>query len=123
MWTYSEQAPIAPARDPMLNQFSAKNFVDDTLAAGRPLRVLTLIDSGTRECLTLVAAPRLTDADVVRVVGVLGPSEACRRGSPWTTAYEAFTGSFRHECRRNTALLSSPKPSGFSRGGGRTTRT
>lgn len=54
------------------NQVWAMDFMQDTLADGRTLRVLTLIDSHTRECLTLAVAPRFTGADVARVVGAVG---------------------------------------------------
>jgi putative transposase len=54
------------------NQVWAMDFVHDTLADGRAIRVLTLIDSHTRECLSLAAAARFTGDDVVRVVGAVG---------------------------------------------------
>ncbi len=54
------------------NHVWAMDFVHDTLADGRAIRVLTLIDSCTRECLTLTVAPRFTGADVARIVGAVG---------------------------------------------------
>jgi putative transposase len=54
------------------------NFVYDTLADGRSIRVLTLIDSCTRECLLLEAAPRFTGDTVARAVAAIGE----QRGLP-----------------------------------------
>lgn len=54
------------------NEVWAMDFVHDTLADGRSIRVLTLIDSFTRECLMLEAAPRFTGATVARAVAAVG---------------------------------------------------
>jgi putative transposase len=53
------------------------DFMSDTLADGRRIRVLTLIDSHTRECLTLVAGVRFRGVDVVEVLERVG------RTHPW----------------------------------------
>jgi putative transposase len=50
----------------------AMDFMHDTLADGRLLRVLTLIDSYTRECVALVAGARFRGEEVARVLGDLG---------------------------------------------------
>lgn len=60
------------------NQVWAMDFMQDTLADGHGLRVLTLIDSHTRECLALVADRRFTGDDVARLVGQVGTT----RGLP-----------------------------------------
>lgn len=54
------------------NQVWAMDFLHDTLADGRLLRVLTLIDSFTRECLAIVARPRFRGEDVVQVLDAVG---------------------------------------------------
>ena len=58
------------------------DFMHDTLADGRLVRVLTLIDSHTRECLALVAQPRFRGEDVARMLQDVG----AQRGRPrWIT--------------------------------------
>lgn len=58
------------------NQIWAMDFMHDRLANGRLLRVLTLIDSHTRECLALAAQERFGGADVVRVLEQVGARRA-----------------------------------------------
>ena len=47
------------------------DFMHDTLADGRRVRVLTLIDSYSRECLALVVRVRFRGLDVVGVLETL----------------------------------------------------
>lgn len=58
------------------NERWAMDFVHDTLAGGRRIRILTVLDVYTRECLTTLAAPNLHGDDVAaelsRLVGVRG---------------------------------------------------
>jgi len=64
------------------NEVWAMDFMHDTLADGRLVRVLTLIDSYTRESLALVAQPRFRGADVALVLRAVG----AQRGLPrWIT--------------------------------------
>jgi putative transposase len=56
-------APVAP------NEQWAMDFMHDTLAAQEPIRVLTVIDLCTRECVALVAAKRFSGSDVARLLG------------------------------------------------------
>jgi putative transposase len=63
----------AVPRGPRVVPTGAKRGLGDGLHAGHPrrrpvLRVLTLIDSYTRECLALVARPRFGGADVAAVL-------------------------------------------------------
>ncbi len=44
------------------------DFMHDALADGRLVRVLTLIDTYTRECLALIAQPRFTGEHVASVL-------------------------------------------------------
>ena len=48
------------------------DFMHDTLYDGRRLRVLTLIDSHTRECLALVVRPGFGGADVAALLHHVG---------------------------------------------------
>ena len=64
------------------NEVWAMDFMHDTLADGRLVRVLTLIDSYTRESLALVAQPRFRGEDVALVLRAVG----AQRGLPrWIT--------------------------------------
>jgi len=60
------------------NDVWAMDFVHDTLADGALVRVLTLIDCHTRECLALVAQPRFRGQDVGRILSGVGAT----RGLP-----------------------------------------
>jgi putative transposase len=54
------------------NERRAMDFVHDALSGGRALRVLTLVDVYTRECLALEAAPTFRGEDVVRALAAVG---------------------------------------------------
>ena len=54
------------------------DFMHDMLADGRTVRVFTLIDAYTRECLALVAAPHFRGADVALVLSAV----VAERGTP-----------------------------------------
>jgi putative transposase len=45
------------------------DFMQDTLAAGRPVRILTVLDVYTRECVAAVAEPTFRGGHVVQVLG------------------------------------------------------
>jgi putative transposase len=55
-------APQAP------NELWAMDFMHDTLASGRAMRVLTAIDVYTWECLALEPAPAFSGADVAKIM-------------------------------------------------------
>ena len=59
------------------------DFVADQLADGRRIRMLTVLDLFTRECLEIAVGRSLTGQDVVRALERLA---ACRSGSTATTA-------------------------------------
>lgn len=66
--------PTAP------NQQWAMDFMHDTLATGETIRVLTMMDLCTRECIGLVAARRFRAEDVVRILeGVTQQREGAPR--------------------------------------------
>ena len=54
------------------------DFMHDTLADGRAVRVLTVLDVYTRECVALSAAAAFRGGDVARVLGAVG----AERGLP-----------------------------------------
>ncbi|MBK7833535.1 MAG: IS3 family transposase [Gemmatimonadetes bacterium] len=54
------------------NQRWAMDFVHDVLLTGEKIRVLTVIDRYTRECLALVPQPRFSSAEVGAVLHAVG---------------------------------------------------
>ncbi len=60
------------------NERWAMGFVHGTAAGGQTIRVLTVIDVHTRECVALVAQPAFRGADVARVLSDAGAA----RGLP-----------------------------------------
>jgi putative transposase len=91
---------LAAATPPPLvqvNQRWAMDFVSDTLATGRPFRVLTVLDEFTRECLAVEADTSLPGLRVIRVLQQLahtrglpqeihvdhGPEFVCRSVRSW----------------------------------------
>jgi len=69
--------PVAAALT-AANQRWAMDFVHDVLLTGDKIRVLTVIDRYTRECLTLVPQPRFSGAEVGAVLRAVGET----RGGP-----------------------------------------
>jgi putative transposase len=70
------RTPLPPTAAP--NELWAMDFVRDTLASGRVFRALTLVDTCTRECLTIEVDVSLSGERVVRVLEQLRVS----RGLP-----------------------------------------
>lgn len=58
--------PAAP------NETWAMDFMHDTLADGKRLRVLTIVDAYTRECVALEAAHSFRGGDVARILSTAG---------------------------------------------------
>ncbi len=67
---------VREARRP--NERWAMDFMSDTLSSGEAIRVLTVIDVFTRECLYLGVGKRFRGEDVARALGIV----ADRRGLP-----------------------------------------
>jgi putative transposase len=55
------------------------DFVHATLAGARTIRILTLLDVHTRECLALVPQPAFRGADVARILGETGTARGLPR--------------------------------------------
>ncbi len=62
----------APALPTAPNERWAMDFIHDTLVGGRTLRVLSVLDLCTRECLLLAADRSFRGEQVARVLGELG---------------------------------------------------
>lgn len=69
------------------NETWSMDFMHDALADGRTLRVLTIVDTYTRECLAVEAATGFRGQDVARVLTRLG----WERGLPTTIACDNGT--------------------------------
>jgi putative transposase len=86
------------------------DFVSDALADGRRLRVLTILDTCTRECLCLRAGQRLQGKDVAAVLTRIG----LQRGLPETITCDngsEFTGrSMDRWAYRNGVKLDFTRP-------------
>jgi len=73
------------------NECWSMDFMHDALSDGRGLRVLTIVDTHTRECLALEAAPGFRGHDVARVLTRLGWERglpamiACDNGTEFTS--------------------------------------
>lgn len=70
---YSEQKPATA-----INESWAMDFVADQLHDGRKIRILTIIDTFSRECLATTTGPRLRSEDVVRTLNQI----LVKRGAP-----------------------------------------
>jgi len=64
----------------------AMDFMQDTLADGHTVRILTVVDIYARECLAAVPAATFRGADVVRVLTQLGTVRSLPSASGSTTA-------------------------------------
>ena len=71
---------VIPSLPESRNQCWSMDFVQDSLADGRRIRVLTLVDNYSRECLALEVGTSLPGARVVRVLQQV----ASIRGTPKT---------------------------------------
>jgi putative transposase len=71
------RAPMAIPQDRNLRW--SLDFVMDTLTSGRRVRILTMVDDFTRECLTLVADTSLTAPRVVRELDRIVEMRGCPR--------------------------------------------
>ena len=110
---------VMPPLPERRNQRWSMDFVQDGLADGRRIRVLTLVDNYSRECLALEVGTSLPGAKVAQVLEQVisvrgapktivvdnGPGFAGKAlhfiepGKPVQNAYiESFNGKFRDEC-------------------------
>lgn len=106
------------------NQEWALDFAHDFIAAGRTIRVLSIADAFTRECLevdTGFASRRVTRV-LDEVIAQRGLPQAIRcdnspelrhiqPGRPMQNGHvESFRGRLREECLRTTGSLTSSMP-------------
>jgi putative transposase len=62
---------VRPLTATQANQVWAYDFIYDRCANGQKLKLLTVVDEWTRECLAIEVEGRLTAARVIQVLGVL----------------------------------------------------
>ena len=74
------------------NQRWAMDFMHDTLAGGRTIRIFTVVDVCTRECVALVAAPQFRGTDVATQLSTAGDARGalpvvvqCDNGTEFTS--------------------------------------
>jgi len=79
-------------------------FVADRSHDGKPLRMLTVVDKHSRECLVIVPGRTLCSDDVIETVADLFMERLgvgtlfTQPGSPWENGYnESFSGKLRDE--------------------------
>jgi putative transposase len=79
------------------NHVWSYDFVMDRTSDGRPIRMLTIVDEHTRECLAIDVAKKLTSEDVLERLGRVGVKTLyIEPGSPWRNGYvESFNGKLR----------------------------
>ncbi len=83
------------------NHVWSYDFVSAMTHDGRTIRMLTMIDEYTRECLAIRVARRLGSYEVIREwLGHVGTGTLyIEPGSPWENGYcESFNGKLRDEC-------------------------
>jgi putative transposase len=85
----TRQVRTAPQR---ANERSAMDFIHDVLGTGQTIRVFTLIDVFTRECVALAAAHRFNGHDVARLLSNAGAERGtlpeiiqCDNGTEFTS--------------------------------------
>ena len=92
------------------NERWTMDFMSDSLAGGQKLRVLTVVDTYTRECLALEAARSFHGADVARILTQL----ATTRGLPATikcdNGTEFTSRAFDHWAWSNGVQLDFSRP-------------
>lgn len=88
------------------------DFVADALFDGRKLRMLTVVDLFTRECLAIDVRQSLKGEDVVRVLTAITYERGTeldfsRPGKPTDNAnVESFNGRLRQECLNASWFMS-----------------
>jgi putative transposase len=108
--------PLLQAERP--NHVWTYDFLEDATAAGRKLRLLTLVDEFTRECLAIEVAPSLPASAVVavleRVVSVRGRPAFLRsdNGTEFT-AQAVGAWLYQHQIKTELSDLGSPWQNGY----------
>ena len=86
---FASHARVRPAAAARVNDRWSMDFVADSLSDGRKIRVLTIIDSFTRECLALKIARSLPARSVTEALDAV----IAKRGAPKTIQVDNGTES------------------------------
>lgn len=106
----SAVARIAPALAQRVNERWAMDFVHDTLADGRTVRVLTVLDVYTRECVALVAQPVFRGEDVARILSLAGDARELPQTISVDNGTEFTSRSLDHWAYWNKVRLDFSRP-------------
>jgi putative transposase len=101
------EAPVA-ARRP--NERWAMDFMHDTLADGRKLRVLTVLDTFTRECVALEVGPQFRGHDVANVLTRAGVQRGLPVAIQVDNGTEFTSKAFDHWAYLNHVKLDFSRP-------------
>ena len=106
----SAVARVAPALAQSVNERWAMDFVHDTLADGRSVRVLTVLDTFTRECVALVAQPIFRGEDVARILSTAGDERELPKMISVDNGTEFTSRSLDHWAYWNKVQLDFSRP-------------
>jgi putative transposase len=106
----SAVARIAPALAQRVNERWAMDFVHDTLADGRTIRVLTVLDVYTRERVALVAQPVFRGEDVARILSLAGDARELPQTISVDNGTEFTSRSLDHWAYWNKVQLDFSRP-------------
>ena len=101
------QETIAASR---INQLWAMDFMSDALADGRRLRVLTVLDTFTRECVALEVGGTFGGADVARVLTRAGVHRGVPAAIQVDNGTEFTSKVFDHWAYMNKVKLDFSRP-------------
>ena len=92
------------------NQLLAMDFMSDALADGRKLRVLTVLDTFTRECVALEVSNSFGGADVARVLTRAGVQRGLPSAIHVDNGTEFTSKVFDHWAYANKVTLDFSRP-------------
>ena len=106
---FASHSRVRPGAAARVNDRWSMDFVSEALSDGRKIRVLTVIDSFTRECLALKIARSLPSAAVTETLDAV----IAKRGAPETIQVDSHSPSpismttFPIRSRSSTASIAS----------------
>lgn len=106
----SAVARVASAPAQRVDERWAMDFVHDTLAGGRSMRVLTVLDVYTRECVALVAQPVFRGEDVARILSLAGDERELPKVISVDNGTEFTSRSLDHWAYWNKVQLDFSRP-------------
>jgi putative transposase len=92
------------------NEQWAMDFMHDTMTDDRAVRVLTMLDVYTRECVALIAAATFRGADVARALGTVGVTSGPPERITVDNGTEFTSKTFDHWAYWNRVQLAFSRP-------------